>query len=119
MSTYLIPRNTKGENRILLIFSTKALIYTAIGASIGFLFYLLFNSISIGFVGIILIVLFGLTGFVIGTLKMPKIEKFKFTKQTSGEKIDDIILRTFRFYKNKKRIYIYREDFNNGKRSNH
>ena len=28
---YQIPRNYKGESRILLIFSTKALIYTAVG----------------------------------------------------------------------------------------
>ena len=32
MGTYMIPRNTKGEGRILFIFSTKALIYTAVGA---------------------------------------------------------------------------------------
>lgn len=115
MSTYLIPRNTKGENRILLIFSTKALIYTVIGASIGFVFYLLFNAISIGFVGIALMILFSLIGFIIGTLKIPKIERFKFTKQTAGEKIDDIILRSFKFYRNKDRIYIYKEEYKNGK----
>lgn len=28
---YQIPRNVKGEGRILFIFSTKALIYTGIG----------------------------------------------------------------------------------------
>ena len=118
MSTYLIPRNTKGENRILLIFSTKALIYTAVGASIGFFFYLFFNAISIGFVGIVLIVLLGLIGFIIGTLKIPKIERFEFTKQTAGEKIDDIILRTFKFYKDKNRLYIYKGDSKDGKWSN-
>lgn len=32
MGTYMIPRNTNGEGRILFIFSTKALIYTAVGA---------------------------------------------------------------------------------------
>lgn len=32
MGTYMIPRNTKGEGRILFIFSTKALIYTVVGA---------------------------------------------------------------------------------------
>ena len=29
---YQIPRNVKGEGRILYIFSTKALIYTGVGA---------------------------------------------------------------------------------------
>ncbi len=28
MGTYMIPRNTKGEGRILFIFSTKAIIFT-------------------------------------------------------------------------------------------
>lgn len=31
---YQIPRNVKGEGRILFIFSTKALIYTGVGAAI-------------------------------------------------------------------------------------
>lgn len=31
MGTHMIPRDTKGENRILFIFSTKALIFTAVG----------------------------------------------------------------------------------------
>lgn len=115
MGTYLIPRNTKGENRILIIFSKKALIYTAIGATIGFGFKFLFDALSLGFIGIILIVLFGLIGFGIGTLKVPKIEKFEFTKYTSGEKIDDIILRAFKFYKDKNRIYVYKEGTKDGK----
>lgn len=108
MSTYLIPRNTRGENRILMIFSTKALIYTAIGASIGFVFYLFFNALSIGTVGIVLIVLLAIIGFCIGTLKVPKIDKFQVTKQTAGENIDDVIKRSFKFYKDKNRIYVYK-----------
>ena len=32
MATHMIPRDTKGEGRILFIFSTKALIYTVVGA---------------------------------------------------------------------------------------
>ena len=31
MGTHMIPRNTKGEGRILFIFSTKAMIFTAVG----------------------------------------------------------------------------------------
>ena len=38
MNTYNIPRNVKGEGRILYVFSTKALIYTFIGIAIGFIF---------------------------------------------------------------------------------
>lgn len=108
MSTYLIPRNTKGENRILMIFSTKALIYSAIGASIGFVFYLIFNVISLGVIGIVLTVVLALIGFCIGTLKVPKLEKFNVTRQTAGENIDDVILRAVKFYKDKNRIYVYK-----------
>ena len=32
---YNIPRNYKGEGKILYIFSTKGVIYTAIGIAIG------------------------------------------------------------------------------------
>lgn len=110
MSTYLIPRNTKGENRILMIFSTKALIYTAIGASIGFVFYLILKTISLGLVGIIITVFFAIIGFCIGTLKVPKIDKFDVTKQTAGENIDDVIMRSFKFYKDKNRIYVYKKE---------
>ena len=35
MGTYNLPRNVKGENRILFIFSTKSLIYTVVAAGIG------------------------------------------------------------------------------------
>ena len=35
MGTYTIPRNLKGETRLLLVFSVKSLITTAIGAAIG------------------------------------------------------------------------------------
>ena len=34
MGTYNIPRNLKGETRLLYIFSIKSLITTAIGASV-------------------------------------------------------------------------------------
>ena len=108
MSTYLIPRNTKGENRILMIFSTKALIYTAVGATIGFLFYLILNPIGLGTVAMIIMAVLAILGFVIGTLKVPKIDKFQVTKQTAGENIDDVILRSIKFYKDKKRIYVYK-----------
>lgn len=34
MGTYNIPRNVKGEGRILFVFSGKSLIYTVIGGAI-------------------------------------------------------------------------------------
>ena len=43
MGTYNLPRNVKGENRILFVFSTKSLIYTVISAGIGLIFYFIFK----------------------------------------------------------------------------
>ena len=48
MQTYEIPRNYKGEGRILYIFSTKALIYTSVGAGIGIIFLFFFKMIDLG-----------------------------------------------------------------------
>ena len=53
MRTYEIPRNYKGESRILYIFSTKALIYTIIGMGIGLIFYFILNALGMQFAGIL------------------------------------------------------------------
>ena len=110
MGTYNIPRNVKGEGRILYIFSKKGIIYTMIGALIGTPFYLLFNAIGITFIGVIIIILLALLGFIIGTFKVPETTAFEITRKTGGENIDDVIKRAFKFYKNKRRIYIYKEE---------
>ena len=115
MGTYNIPRNVKGEGRILFIFSTKALIYSAIGVVIGLPFYFLFSAFYLKIVGIIIAVLFALIGFIIGTFKFPEFAGLKFTKTIGGEAIDDIIKRAFKFKKKGNRIYIYtKEEKNNG-----
>lgn len=115
MGTYNIPRNVKGEGRILFIFSTKSMIYTAIGALIGLPFYFIFSAMKMTIVGIIMIALFGLIGFFIGTFKFPEIGALKFTKAVGGENIDDIIKRSIKFKKNGNRIYLYtKEEGKNG-----
>lgn len=106
MQTHEIPRNYKGEGRILYIFSTKALIYTAVGAGIGLIFYFLFKLISLTIVGIVITALFGLIGFSIATFKIPDTKKFSFTEKTGGENIDNIIVRYIKFKQKKNRIYV-------------
>lgn len=94
-----------------MIFSTKALIYTVIMALVGFLVYLPFsliiNSLA---VRLIFMGVFGAIGFIIGTLKMPRIESIKFTKNTAGENIDDIIKRAIKFKLKKNKIYVYAKE---------
>ena len=105
MGTYNLPRNVKGEGRILLVFSTKALIYTFVGIVIGLPFYFLFNAINMSVVGIIIIAFLGIIGFCIATFKVPDSSAFKLTKSTGGEKIDDVIMRYIKFKMAKNRIY--------------
>ena len=114
MQSYYIPRNYKGEGRILYIFSTKAIIYTAIGAGVGLIFYFIFNWIGWNIVGIIIDIIFAAIGFSIATFKVPEIKNFEITKKTGGENIDDVIKRWIMFKKKKNKIYIYK----NTKKSN-
>ncbi|MDE5831080.1 MAG: PrgI family protein [Clostridia bacterium] len=107
---YQIPRNVKGEGRILFIFSTKALIATGIGAGIGLIFWLAFKAIGLGTVGIIILIALAVIGFGIGTLKVPNTTAFDITRKTGGENIDDVIIRWIKFkMKSKKKIYVYTE----------
>ena len=110
MGTYNVPRNVKGEGRILFIFSTKALIYSGIGALIGGIFYIIFNLLGLTLVGIAVVVVFALIGFVIGTFKVPNIERFEFSRKTSGENIDDVIKRAVKFKMKKEKLYVYTKE---------
>lgn len=118
MATHYIPRNVKGEGRILYIFSTKSLITTAIGAGVGFILYFIMKLIGLGTVGLILMAIFALLGFGCGTVKIPRIAGIPFTKNIVGDSIDDIVLRYIKFRMNKK-IYTYietKEEEENGDR---
>lgn len=109
MGTHLIPRNLKGEGRILSIFSYKALIYTVIGLGIGYIFYFILNMFGLGTPGLIIMGTFAAIAFGVGTLNMPNTKSFEITKKTGGEKIDEILLRLIKFKMKKNRIYIYKE----------
>jgi hypothetical protein len=113
MQTYEIPRNYKGESRILYIFSMKGLMYTAIGIIPGLLFYFIFNLFGASMIGIIATIVCGGIGFVIGTVKVPDTRKFKITEKTGGENIDDVIKRAIKFKQKKNRIYVYKKEETN------
>lgn len=113
MGTYNLPRDVKGENRILFIFTTKSLIYTVVAAGIGLIFYFIFKSLKMTMVGIAIMAFFALLGYGIGTLKMPEIAKFEFSKKTGGENLDEIIKRAIMFHTKGKKIYVYKEEKNN------
>lgn len=107
MGTYYIPRNYKGETRILYIFSVKSLITTVIGAGIGLIFYFIIGVVlQLKMPGIIILAIWALIGYGIGALKIPTIVGLPVTKKIGGESISEIIIRYFKFKKNRK-IYTY------------
>lgn len=110
MGTYNLPRNVKGEGRILFIFSTKGLITTCIGGAVGLIFYLIFSAIGLKTVGIVITLIFAVIGYAIGMLKVPNAGGFPITKKIGGENIDDVIKRYIKFKMNKKKYYVYTKE---------
>ena len=113
MGTYNIPRNVKGEGRILFIFTGKSLIYTVVAGGVGLLFfYSWLSMLKMHLIGIVITAVFALIGFIIGTFKVPDLQKFEFSKKTGGEAVDDVIKRAILFKTKGKKIYVYKEGKN-------
>lgn len=111
MATHEIPRNVKGEGRILMIFSTKSLIASCTGAAIGLaIYYFLKSILGLGTIGLIIVLIFAAIGYVITTLKVPESNNFTITRKTGGDRIDDVILRAIKFKQKGKRIYVYTKE---------
>ena len=110
MGTYNLPRNVKGEGRILFIFSTKSIITTAIGGVVGLVFYLIFKLINLTMVGMIIMLIFAGIGYAIGMFKIPDTNGLEITRKTGGENLDDVIKRYIKFKMNKRKIYVYTKE---------
>lgn len=94
-----------------MIFSTKSLIASVIGATIGFAVYYFLNAIfGLGKIGLIITAVFALIGYGITTLKIPESNNFAITRKTGGDKIDDVLLRALKFKQKGKRIYLYTKE---------
>lgn len=93
-----------------MIFSTKSLIWTVGMAIVGFIIYSLLKVIKLGTVGIVILAIFAILGFIIGTCKMPRIESLKISRQTEGENLDEIIKRAIKFKMKKNKIYVYAKE---------
>lgn len=110
MGPYNIPRKVNDEGRILFIFTGKSIIYTVVSALIGVVFYFILLACNMKFIGMIVIAVFALIGYSIGTFKVPDLGAFAFTKKVGGETIDDIIVRAIKFKNKKGRIYVYENE---------
>lgn len=109
MGTYTIPRNYKGETRLLYIFTTKSLITTAIGALLGSIFLFIFMAMGMKMVGVIIMAVFAIIGWMIGAVKIPTIAALPITKRIGGEPLGEIIIRYVKFKKTRK-IYTYTKE---------
>ena len=109
MGTYYIPRNYRGESRILYIFTIKSLITTAIGGLLGSIFLLIFKAMGMTLVGAIIMACFAAVGYAIGALKIPTIVGIPITKKIGGEPIGEIIIRYMKFKKSRK-MYTYTKE---------
>lgn len=109
MGTYYIPRNYKGETRILYIFTVKSLITTAIGAGVGAVFFLILSTMGMKMPGIIAMALCAVIGWAVGALNIPTIVAIPITRKIGGEPLGEIILRYIKFRKNRK-IYTYTKE---------
>ena len=109
MGTYYIPRDYKGESRILYIFSVKSLLTTALGAGVGAIFLWIFSMLALKKVGIILMAIFAIVGYIVGAVKIPTIVSIPVTKKIGGEPISEIIIRYIKFKKTRK-MYTYCEN---------
>ena len=116
MGTYYLPRNTKGEGRILYIFSTKALKYTVVGLGIGAFFKWLLGFLGdavpsiekvVNIVGFIIMLLIGGLGFVIGTFKVPQNDRFEITRKAAGIEMDTVIKEYIKFHFRRDKYYTY------------
>lgn len=106
--SYTIPRDTKGEGKILMIFSKKSFLWTIISAAVGLVtIYPIFLILNLKFIGVLGILLFALIGFLIGTLKVPNSNNFEILRKTGGEDIDEIIKRLIKFKMQGKKMYLY------------
>lgn len=112
MGTYNLPRNVKGEGRILFIFSNKSLITTCVGAAIGLVFYIIFKLMKLTMIGVILVLVFAVLGYSVGMFKMPDSNGLEITRKTGGENLDNIIKRYIKFKKNKRKLYVYTKEEN-------
>lgn len=111
-NTYFVPRNVKGESRILYIFTMKSFIFTLVAGVIGVLIWMGFKAITgienlvtmLVFIGV-----FAGIGYLIGALKIPDSPLMGPFRKAGGEYVSDIIGRFFTFGFRKK-IYLYNYD---------
>lgn len=108
--SYVVPRNVKGESRLLYIFTIKSFIATLAfglsGLGIWFLIQTLAGFTSSIFVTIAVVAVFAGIGYALATVKIPDIPMMGALRKAGGENIGAMLIRLVTFRK-KKKIYVY------------
>lgn len=73
---------------------------------LGLIFYIIFKIVGLNVVGLILLILFALIGYGIGTIKFHSNGSDKISKNVGGEPVDKVIFSYINFKKNRK-VYTY------------
>lgn len=105
--TYSVPRNVKGETRLLYIFSIKSLLFTIGFGFFGIIVYFIFRLMNLSLVGIVFVIIFAAIGFGVGSLVIPDSPIVGSLRKAGGEAVSDILFR-FITFKRRKKIYLYR-----------
>lgn len=101
MGSYSIPSNKlKGEGRFLMIFSTKSLIGSAVGAAMGLPIFFILKTMGMELPSVISLGIFGALGYAVTTIKFPNAGKLG--RKFAGETMDQIVVKYLRFKKGKK-----------------
>lgn len=94
-----------------MIFTTKSLIASVMGAVIGLVIYYFFSAIfGLGKIGLIIVLVFAVIGYGITMLRVPESNNFEITRKTGGDKIEDVLIRAIKFKQKGKRIYLYTKE---------
>ena len=110
MRKHEIPRESQNEGRILYIFNGRSILTTIIGIVFGFVVGIVLKM-ALPKLGMpISLILFGLIGFGVGTIKIPEINTFPVTKSIGGMYIDEAILKHMKFKKRRSLKVLEKEE---------
>ena len=107
MGSYLIPRDVRGEGRVLGFFSYKSFGFTLIGILVGVILSTPLKWLGLKLFGNIVLVLVALIFFAAGAFKVPPLNISPTFKIISEEYLNDVIQRGILFYFRGRKIYIY------------
>ena len=110
MQKHEIPRESKNEGKILYIFDGRSIITTVIGIVIGLIIGIFVSAFFPTYGMLISAILFGVLGFLLGTIKIPEITNIPVTKLVSGMYVDEAIMKYIKFKKRRSLKILEKED---------